>query len=108
MGKLSITEADKGKTLEVRRDDLIVVRLPENPTTGYRWALDEDQHEILFLEKSEFSLPKSPKVGGGGTRIFTFRAKRAGTAQIRLKNWRDWEGEASVIDRFDSETVVRD
>lgn len=107
MSELKLTEADKGKSFEVRRNDIVVIRLQENPTTGYRWEVDKSDEKILALQGSEFLLPKDPKFGEGGTRVFKFKAKAAGTARIQLKHWQKWEGADSIIDRFDVTNVVK-
>lgn len=107
MSELNLTQADKGKSFEVHRDDVIVIRLKENPSTGYRWAVDKADDRILAFQSSEFSLPADTKIGGGGMRTFAFKAKTADTVHIQLKHWREWEGNDSIIDRFDVTVVAR-
>jgi inhibitor of cysteine peptidase len=34
----TFTEADNGRTVQVKTGDVIRVQLPENPSTGYHWA----------------------------------------------------------------------
>lgn len=106
--ELTLTQADKGKSFEIERSDLIIIGLKENPTTGYKWAVERADDRILGLQGSEFYLPEDSRVGEGGTRVFTFKAKAAGTSRIKLKHWREWEGSDSVIDRFDATIVVND
>jgi inhibitor of cysteine peptidase len=108
VSQLTITQADQGKSFEIRRGDRIAIRLAESPTTGYRWAIDQINPEAIALIDSTFSLGSEAGVGGGGVRTFTFQAKTAGTAQIRLKKWRDWEGDSSIDERFDVTVRVRD
>jgi len=100
-------QADKGKSFEVKRDTIVVIRLKENPTTGYQWAVHKADDKVLSLQSSEFSLPEGPRIGQGGTRAFAFRAKATGTARIELKHWREWEGEESTSDRFAVTIVVK-
>jgi len=101
VAELTLTEADKGKTYRVHQDDVILVRLPENPSTGYQWALDEINEEILELEDSDFVLSSDVGIGGGGERRLRFKAKSTGTTRIELKLWREWEGDISAIQRYD-------
>lgn len=107
MADLIITQEMQGKTVEVGRDDRIEIRLPESPTTGFAWSIDVVDEQILGLEGSEFSLPATAGIGGGGVRTFAFRTKRAGSARIDLKLWREWEGDASIIERFHVLIVVK-
>jgi inhibitor of cysteine peptidase len=104
MSELNLTQADSGKSFEVHKDDAIVIRLKENPTTGYQWAVEKADDRI----STSFSLPEDAKIGGGGTRVFIFKPKTADTAHIQLKHWREWEGDDSIIERFDVTIVVRD
>ena len=104
MSELNLTQTDNGKSFEVHRDDVVVIRLKENPSTGYRWAVNKADDRI----STSFSLPSDAKVGAGGTRAFTFKAGTVDTAHIQLKHWREWEGDDSIIDRFDITIVVRE
>ena len=111
---LALTAADSGKTLEIRSGDTLSIQLPENPTTGYRWAMQtpDDQNSEqnldpnLELLSSEFS-PQSAGVGASGQRTFTFRAKSPGTAHLQLKEWRAWEGDRSILNRFELTVEVK-
>jgi len=98
---VEVTAADKGKTVEIRRGDKVDIKLEENATTGYRWAIDKMDEEVLELESSDFATAPDIGIGGGGERRFSFKAKGTGTARVELKLWREWEGDASVIDRYD-------
>jgi len=48
---ITLTRADSGTIIEVRTGDTIIVRLDENPTTGYRWAVEKHEEEVIVLEK---------------------------------------------------------
>jgi inhibitor of cysteine peptidase len=103
---LTLTQADKGKSFEAHQDDVIIVRLPENPTTGYRWAIEEVDEEILEPEESDFSLNPDAGIGGGGGRELSFRAKKAGIAHLELKLARSWE-ESAGVERYGVTIHVR-
>ncbi len=108
VSQLTITQADRGKTFTVRRGDAIAIELAENPTTGYEWAIDKIDSQAIELEDSEFSLPENAGLGGGGVRIFTFRTKATGIARLQLKEWRSWEGDRSIIQRFNVTFQIED
>lgn len=98
MAEVVVTQTDNGKSLELSLSDIVVVRLSENPTTGYRWFLEPN--EGVTLEASEYALASSSAVGGGGERTFKLRPTRAGNVAATLKHWREWEGETSVTEKF--------
>ncbi|MFZ0614037.1 MAG: protease inhibitor I42 family protein [Desulfobacterales bacterium] len=94
-----MTRVDDGNTIEVRKGDRIVVRLDENPTTGYSWALDKDAGDSVALQNSDFSRPGETVPGAGGQRDFTFAARNEGSANLIFKRWRQWEGDTSIVER---------
>jgi inhibitor of cysteine peptidase len=101
MSTITLTEADKGKTIDVQQGTEILIRLNENPTTGYSWAIDQSDDTVLPLQSSNFSSSASAAVGAGGARLFTFTAKQSGTVHLQLKRWREWLGDSSIIERYD-------
>ena len=60
---------------------MIALHLPENATTGYRWALTS-------LDEARFAVEDTG-----------YRAQ-GGKGRIELANRRDWEGDRSTIDSF--------
>ena len=96
---LSLTEADHERTVELRAGDTLRISLPENAATGYRWAVDRVDGELIKAAESQPHY-SGDAVGSGGLMTFTFEAKKAGSGEIALKNWRDFEGDASVQKRF--------
>jgi len=91
---------DRGSSVDVREGDAIVVELPENPTTGYRWAVHRIDPDILSLEASDFISPPGAAMGASGQRSLLFRVTGHGRADVELRLWRDWEGDDSAIDRY--------
>jgi predicted secreted protein len=98
-----LTANDHERRVEVGAGTVLTVRLPEQPTTGYRWAIES----AGGLEPGGDRVEPGGAIGGAGTRELLFRATRQGTHELRLKLWREWEGEASVIDRFAVTIVVK-
>lgn len=45
-GVLVLTRADNNRTAELRVGERLEVRLPENPTTGFSWAVDENDRRL--------------------------------------------------------------
>lgn len=66
---LALTAADSGRSIKVRDGDVIVLRLDENPTTGFRWhAARADQ--IIEGVADSFELNTEPTFGSWGAREF--------------------------------------
>ena len=90
-----VEEGQSGTGVEVPAETWLAIRLRENPTTGFRWSVENA--DGLAVEES---VDRSGAPGAAGLHEFRFRAPAPGSHHLRLKHWRDWEGETSVIGRF--------
>ena len=95
-----LTSADNGRTIDLRVGAEAALSLPENPSTGYRWAVDAADENIAEIREEPFN-PASKAVGGGGEARWLIRAKAPGATTVKLKRWRQWEGESSIVERFE-------
>jgi len=90
---------DNGRTIDVRAGQSIRIVLPENATTGYRWAIDHcDQAVVELVSTGSRYLERA--IGAGGEAEFVFEARNPGSGEISLKQWRHWEGDQSILERF--------
>jgi predicted secreted protein len=92
-----LNNQDNGRTVEAKARSIITVRLEENPTTGYRWNVATAGGLELLGDSFEKG---GEAIGAAGTRIFQFRTPESGSHKLSIQNWRDWEGESSIIDQF--------
>jgi predicted secreted protein len=76
--------------------DRIILRIPENATTGYQWAVDHVDG-ALKVESNEFVLPGHARPGAGGERVIVLAVRATGGARVVLSQRRSWEAEP--IDR---------
>ena len=93
---MMLSEQDAGRTVEMHVGNVVTIRLQENPTTGYRWAVET----AGGLERVSDRFDPDSAIGAAGIRSFEFRPPHAGSYELRLKHWRAWEGEGSVRNRF--------
>ena len=100
MATITLTRTDHGRSIEAQVGDRITVSLEENPTTGFRWAVDKNDDDVVALSSSEYAVVPRSRVGGGGQRVVTFEVRKTGASAIQLKLWRAWEGDQSVTQRF--------
>jgi predicted secreted protein/uncharacterized lipoprotein NlpE involved in copper resistance len=90
---ITLVEEDTGKTVDVERGQRIVVRLPSNRSTGYRWTLVDVDAPVLTSDGDavyEESAPASA-VGVGGTEIWSFAVERSGEQELHFEYRRPWE-----------------
>lgn len=90
-----VEEGQSGTGVDVPADGLLTIRLKENPGTGFRWSVESA--DGLAVEDN-VDCGASP--GAAGLHEFRFRARAPGGHHLRLRHWREWEGETSVIGRF--------
>jgi len=79
-----------GTTVRLRVGDSLVVRLPGNPTTGYRWVVAQ-RPPALRLVASRYAPSLPTRLGRGGTYTFRFEAGVTGSGRLRLAYRRPWE-----------------
>ena len=110
MTTILLTEADSGRSIAARVGDEIVVELPENPTTGYRWEVAGadglDPTADGYLAAEPVPPDAAPAFGRGSLRERRCRVRGPGVARLELKHWQAWEGEGSVARRFVAEIGV--
>jgi inhibitor of cysteine peptidase len=95
----TLTETDNDRTMDIAVGDTVRISLPENATTGYRWAIDRVDDDVIEAVGSDPHYAKNA-VGSGGDVVFTFKGRKSGSGEIVLKYWRHFEGDASVQKRF--------
>ncbi|HIK46578.1 MAG TPA: protease inhibitor I42 family protein [Leptolyngbyaceae cyanobacterium M65_K2018_010] len=108
MGNILLTQTDHGRSIEVRVGDRVVIDLSENPSTGFQWAIEQNNDRVLKPLSSTYTPPTGTTVGGAGQRTFAFLGQASGIAEPRFKLWREWEGNASIVERFSVTIQVRD
>lgn len=94
---LVVDEQQSGSSVEVPSGEVLAIRLKENATTGYRWTLESAQG----LTVEEDIQPGCAAPGAAAIHEFRVRAATPGTRQLRLKHWREWQGDDSVVGRFE-------
>ena len=96
---VTLTAVDNGKVVDVVEGEAFALRLRENASTGYRWEFDGLDRTYIEAQEGESVRQADPSGTGGSTRWILLPRKR-GTVEVRLKRWRQWEGEESVRERF--------
>ncbi|KRG78409.1 hypothetical protein ABB30_03585 [Stenotrophomonas ginsengisoli] len=95
-----VIPAVAGTTTELATGELLRVTLEGNPSTGHVWAVDgalpAQLEEVSGLPDGP-DTPASavPMVGAPQTQWLHFRAMQRGSAELRLRWHRPWEGDAA-------------
>ncbi|AHY43883.1 peptidase inhibitor I42 [Stutzerimonas decontaminans] len=85
------------------------LRLPSNPTTGFRWSLRSDgAPQLKLLGPEVYTVPeKAGVVGGAGVSTWRFRAASSGDTTLALEYARPWEQDVAPAQRFDCRIRVK-
>ena len=78
-----------GAVVTIAPGDVLELALPENPTTGYRWALDPLPAGATLLDDRMERSDPAPDPGAGATRVFAIRV--GGPAAFHAQLRREWE-----------------
>ncbi|OMD36959.1 hypothetical protein BSK56_31780 [Paenibacillus borealis] len=82
-----------GKVNTVKAGQPFHVKLEENTTTGYSWSYDINSNAVnLIAEENRFPAPINVD-GAPGEKIWTFKAKKAGTYTLKFTYIQSWEKE---------------
>ncbi len=95
--EIEVNDRANGTTVVLAVGQCLDIRLPENPTTGYRWSVESLGG--MLLESDEF-LPAGSGAGAGGARHLRVRAQKPDRTQIALSLRRSWEAPGASIGRF--------
>jgi inhibitor of cysteine peptidase len=91
-----LTREQDGETVKLERGGEVLLSLPENPTTGYRWTFVTDG---LDLVEDTYVGQAEGATGGGGKRQVRLVMTRVGAASVSATLQRSWEGTTQAVDR---------
>lgn len=95
-------EKADGTEIDLSPGEEFDLALPETPTAGYRWSLNESASTCPLMEDSRAA---TGKTGGTGTHSWRFRAPSSGACSVQLDYKRSWETKPART--FDLKVRVR-
>ncbi len=121
LAPLKLDDSANGKTVSAVVGQEIIIRLKGNVTTGYSWVVGKIEGDALGqVGKVKYVSDQPPRlvpgrgrrlirhrVGGGGKYVFTFTAKKAGTAKLTLEYKRGWEKDKPAAGTFTLTVAVK-
>jgi predicted secreted protein len=99
-----VTENRRARRPRLRVDDELHVRLPEIPTSGYRWHVDlRDAAGCLepVADELEADAQAAERLGSTRERHLWWRAVQPGQGVLSLRLIRPWQGDAEPADSLE-------
>jgi len=86
----------------------LILSLPSNPTTGYRWAIQDSAGGVLRSLGPEVytSSDNGQLLGSAGQSTWRFQVFAPGSGRLRLTSQQPWEPEAEPAQVFDCPITV--
>ena len=105
---ITVTEQDSGKTIEIAVGQKMLVQLPSNPTTGYRWSVLGNPAPLKFVKSDYATDPRAAgRIGTEGVQTLRFTAKSSGKVELKLGYIRPWEKDVPAAKTFSVTLVVK-
>ncbi len=84
---------EKDTAISAEEGQTFVVRLNENPTTGYQWTYAIGDESIVQFVKEDYQADSKDTqlAGSGGVKEVTFKALKKGQTTIAMVYERSWE-----------------
>lgn len=107
MPDINLINADKGKTIQLKVGQRLLVRLGANPTTGYEWSAAKLDEKVLAPDgETEFDVPETEMEGAPTIQTLFFKAKSAGKIKIELQYARPWEKDTAPLSIYRVNIIV--
>ncbi|SES63742.1 inhibitor of cysteine peptidase [Methanococcoides vulcani] len=100
------TEDANASEVTMEQNDLIVLKLKENPTTGYSWNLTVPEGLTLVGDDFVIAPEDEDLVGAGGIHEWKLQAETEGTYEISAIYKRPWENTTGEEDTFSMTVTV--
>ena len=107
---VTLEQKQQGKCpLSLQLGQQFILRLPSNPTTGFRWLIRDSAANVLqSLGPEVYSNPEDAGlVGSAGRSTWRFQAKQPGEGRLLLTYQRPWEVGVVPAQSFDCTIRVK-
>ncbi|HKS14476.1 MAG TPA: protease inhibitor I42 family protein [Pseudomonas sp.] len=102
-------DAQSDCPMQLRAGQTLTLTLPSNPSTGYRWLLQNPASSTLrSLGPEVYSHPEDAGiVGSAGQSMWRFQAQQAGEGHLILVYQQPWAPEVRPVQTFDCAISVK-
>ena len=108
---MTAIKLEKGKraSTTARPGEVVEIRLPAVPATGYSWQVEATDPKVMSLVDTRFENrnAEGPRVGAEVDQVIRMKALTEGQTDIRLSYRRPWEQSAPSADTAVLQVTVR-
>ena len=108
---MTAIKLEKGKRANTtaRPGEVVEIRLPAVPATGYSWQVEATDPKVMSLVDTRFENrnAEGPRVGAEVDQVIRMKALAEGQTDIRLSYRRPWEQSAPSADTALLQVTVR-
>ncbi len=100
---VTVTLADSNQTIHLTTKQLLEIKLPANPTTGYTWLLKENTTlaTLVKLEGQNFiSNQKENMVGAAGTLVIWFKPTGKGITNLQMIYKQPFDKDGEIANHY--------
>ena len=105
--QIILNELDAGIEVQLPGDQLLLIELESNPSTGYTWEVLEIDNRLLRLTDTEFYMSSqehvtigTPLLGAPQTQVLRFAGLDTGMSKLVLAHRRSWERDIPPLDTY--------
>jgi inhibitor of cysteine peptidase len=95
---LTLNSTSNNKIVTIPAGDRVMIRLAENPTTGYTWHATASKG--LDIVSDTYTAPDTTLVGAGGYHDWILSPKISDTYTFKAISYRTWEGVNPADDSY--------
>ncbi|RMQ49809.1 putative Lipoprotein [Pseudomonas cichorii] len=101
-------DAQSDCPLTLKSGQTLILTLPSNPTTGFRWQIQNPAQNVLrSLGPEVYNNSQSTEmVGSGGQSVWRYKATDAGAGQLLMIYQQPWTPEAAPEQTFECAITV--
>lgn len=90
---LNLSGKDSGTRRTVHTGQKVMIRLDENPSTGYSWQffITPAKQTVITDIAENYAAPDTPLAGAGGIKEYSFTAAQKGSVTVTGYYFRPWE-----------------
>ncbi len=101
--ELIVLDKDNDSQIRISLEDILVLKLDANPSTGYRWDIAGNNANLLKLEGEPIYEPQKSRdnfVGTPECQVFRFMPQQTGEDILELHYIRPWEKKTKPLKTF--------